>query len=66
MNSAMQRAALKIYWDIRLEGHAIVREWWQAVWGTGPDAQQNPTSGASWAFVATPYANSAAAAKQTV
>ena len=32
----------------------------------GPDAHQNPTSGASWAFVAAPYANTATAAKQTV
>ena len=32
----------------------------------GPDARRNPTSGASWAFVAAPCANAAAAAKQTV
>ena len=34
LSRSMPRAAAEIYWMIRQEGHANVREWWQSVWGT--------------------------------
>lgn len=40
IGSSVRRAAPEIYWAIRQAGHANVREWWQAVWGSGPPTQQ--------------------------
>ena len=39
LRSDMRRAAPDIYWMIRQEGHANVREWWQSVWGQTPESQ---------------------------
>ena len=40
LRAGMQRAAPEIYWNIRQEGHANVREWWQAVWGNKGDSPE--------------------------
>ena len=40
LGSQLQRAATEIYALVRQEGHANMREWWQAVWGAAAPSQQ--------------------------
>ena len=36
LGRGMARAGAELYWNIRQEGHANVREWWNAVLGPSP------------------------------